>query len=76
MSKPSLTPLALRQHLDVLEVDIPGYWIDGPYPPTSKGGISNWQAIAYPKGRFDMTGLRQAKRQIEELKARQPAVIW
>jgi hypothetical protein len=67
---------ALRNELTALEKRLPGFWIDGPYAPTSKGSVSNWQAMAYPKGEADIVAMRLAKDLIDELKVRQPTVRW
>ncbi|MGH6745155.1 hypothetical protein EDF58_104203 [Novosphingobium sp. PhB57] len=76
MTNDTISRGTLRELLDALEASIPGYWIDGPYPPTSRGGVSNWQAMAYPKGASEMAGMLAAKRRIDELKARNPIVVW
>ncbi|MGF7152654.1 hypothetical protein [Novosphingobium gossypii] len=76
MKPETLSLCALRLRLDSLEGELPGYWIDGPYRPTPNSGLANWQAMAYPRGPFDMAGLRHAKQRIEALKIELPTIDW
>ncbi|WP_232493257.1 hypothetical protein [Novosphingobium kaempferiae] len=72
----TLSLTALREHLDTLEGKIPGYRIDGPYPPTLADGAANWEALVYAKGPFDDAGLRHAQNLIDGFRKRQPYVSW